>query len=50
MDAQPQAANVLQANQALQSSDSNDKASTGVFTHPTIENFLAYSGDAPPWE
>lgn len=22
----------------------------GVFTYPNIENFIAYSGDTPPWD
>ncbi|MGZ5000288.1 MAG: DUF5710 domain-containing protein, partial [Methylomonas sp.] len=22
----------------------------GVITHPTIENFVAYDGDEPPWD
>jgi hypothetical protein len=24
--------------------------SPGVFTQPTIKDFVAYAGDAPPWE
>lgn len=28
---------------------SSNKAE-GVFTYPNIENFVAYSGEAPPWD
>ena len=28
----------------------NSHSSTGVITHPSIKDFVAYSGDAPPWD
>lgn len=32
------------------SSGSSSKTATGAKTHATIENFVAYNGDAPPWD
>jgi hypothetical protein len=32
------------------SSSSASKSATGAKTHATIENFVAYNGDAPPWD
>lgn len=26
------------------------KTASGVFTYPTINNFIAYSGQEPPWD
>jgi hypothetical protein len=28
----------------------NNSAVSGVITHATIKDFVAYSGDAPPWD
>ncbi|TRW91280.1 DUF5710 domain-containing protein [Candidatus Methylobacter oryzae] len=32
------------------SSSSSSTTATGAKTHATIENFIAYNGDAPPWD
>lgn len=29
---------------------STDNGNTGVFTRPTIKDFVAYNGDEPPWD
>lgn len=29
---------------------SSKKSSPGVFTHATVKGFVAYNGDAPPWD
>jgi hypothetical protein len=29
---------------------SSSKSAAGAKTHATIENFVAYNGDAPPWD
>lgn len=32
------------------SSSSSSKSASGAKTHATIENFVAYNGDTPPWD
>ena len=31
-------------------SSSSKKAASGVKTHATVKDFVAYDGDAPPWD
>ncbi len=33
-----------------QSPVKNTSKTTGTFTHPTIADFVPYSGNAPPWD
>jgi hypothetical protein len=37
------------ASSSTKVSSSSKKTTTGVKTHTTVKDFVAYNGDAPPW-
>lgn len=43
-DAQPK------SNSASKPVSTTTHRASGVFTYPSIENFVAYTGDEPPWD
>lgn len=43
-------ATIINTTGTKQSPVKNTSQTAGTFTHPTIPDFVPYSGDAPPWD